>query len=211
MFKTSTIGKITIYLLLLPLSYFAIYPSVLYMYYTPEEGDIVFQSLSRSSDLVRAIEGVTDSEYSHCGVVIKEKGEWVVIESLGKVIKTPLFTWLARGRGHRMDVFRFQDKHKKNMPQFKMALSEYLGRPYDSRYRLDDEKIYCSELPYKAYLKCTGEELASLESLNTLNWEPYIKTIEKYEKGKVPLDRKMITPIQLSQSAYLTLYMELGF
>ena len=210
-FKSSHLGKITILLLLLPLSYFAIYPSVLYFLYTPKEADIVFQSLSRSSDLVRAIEGVTQSEYSHCGVVLLENDKWVVIEALGTVIKTPLFKWLARGRGHRMDVFRLKSEYHENISNFKASLNQYLGRPYDFRYRLDDEKIYCSELPYKAYLSCTGVELAKLEELNTLNWKPYVKTIEKYEHGKIPLNRKMITPINLSQSDYLEPVIKLGF
>ena len=39
--------------------------------YQPREGDIIFQSLPKM-DLVLAIEGCTESKFSHCGVVIKD-------------------------------------------------------------------------------------------------------------------------------------------
>jgi len=33
---------------------------------------------------------------------------------------------------------------------------KYLGRPYDYRYQLDDESIYCSELIYKSFRDATN-------------------------------------------------------
>ncbi len=56
-----------------------------YFRYAPREGDVVFQSLPHG-DLVDAIEGITHSPYSHCGVVLRDaKGQWVVIESIFNV------------------------------------------------------------------------------------------------------------------------------
>ena len=42
--------------------------------YSPMEGDLVFQALSWEVVLVVAIEGVTESNYSHCGVLHKRDG-----------------------------------------------------------------------------------------------------------------------------------------
>jgi len=57
--------------LIIPLFYFYILPFIYYSSYSPKEGDIIFQALPNASDLVRAIEGITESCYSHCGVVIR--------------------------------------------------------------------------------------------------------------------------------------------
>ena len=45
-------------------------------------------------------------------------------------------------------------------------------------------------------------ELAAAK-LGELNWRPYVATIRKYEGGDPPLDREMITPIDLSKAPQL--------
>ncbi len=185
------------------LFYFFGLPLVYSSLYEPKEGDVVFQSLSRTSDLIRAIEGVTESKYSHCGVVIQIDGKWYVNEALGEVHSTPLKKWIKRGRGSKIDAFRLKKEHLQHMPEFIKALDKYQGRPYDIRYRMEDNFIYCSELVYKAWRDATGQELGKLEKLGDLNWEPYTDTITKYEGGDPPLDRLMITPISLSKASQL--------
>ncbi|MBF0197625.1 MAG: hypothetical protein HQL32_07935 [Planctomycetes bacterium] len=156
-------------------------------------------------DLVIAIEGCTNSNYSHCGVVIKENGEYVVIESLGMVKITPLRDFLAQSRDEYYDVFRLKKKYQTQeiLTKYRDNLKSYLFSPYDSRYRMDDLYIYCSELPYKAFLKTTGEKMGKLQSLGTMNWKPYEETIKKYENGPVPHERLMISPINLSKASQL--------
>lgn len=149
--------------------YFFGLPLVYSSLYEPKEGDIVFQSLSRASDLIRAIEGVTQSKYSHCGVVIQKDGKWYVNEALGAVHSTPLKEWIKRGRGSRVDVFRLHQEHREHIPAFIKALDKYQDRPYDIRYRMEDKFIYCSELVYKAWRDATQQELG-----NWKNWETSI-------------------------------------
>jgi hypothetical protein len=67
--------------------YFVVSPVFSYMEYDPHEGDIIFQSLP-DSKLTRAIEDVTDSSYSHTGIVIKKHGLWYVREAVGPVTGT---------------------------------------------------------------------------------------------------------------------------
>ena len=186
-----------------PIAYFFFTPLLISFLYSPKEGDILFQSLNRSSDLVRAIEGVTNSEFSHCGIVVKENGNWYVNEAFGPVHNTPLDKWMSRGRGFRVSVFRLKEEYQKHIPSVISELEKYQGLPYDSRYRMDDKHIYCSELVYKAFLDATGLKLGKLETLGSLNWEPFKSTIKKYENGPVPLDRQMISPISLSRSEKL--------
>jgi hypothetical protein len=177
--------------------------------YQPLEGDILFQSLPHSP-LVDAIEGVTASPYSHCGIVATENRRWVVYEAFQNVEATPLKQFLFRGRDQRFAVYRLKDQFQQYVPATIANTKTYLGRPYDVRYRMDDERIYCSELIYKAYLDSSGQPLGELVRLGDLNWKPFAKTIEHFEKGPVPTDREMITPRDLSKAEQLELVFTSG-
>jgi hypothetical protein len=207
LFPKTRLGRIRALVLVLLLAGLLVYvyglPALRYWGYEPEEGDIVFQSLPRVSDLVAAIEGITESPYSHCGVVVKEDGKWIVVESIIRVGKEPLFNWIRRGRWGSFAVYRLKERHRSGIPAFTQALHPFLGRPYDYKYRMDDDALYCSELVWKAYKDATGEELGRLVRLGDMNWKPYEKTIVKYEEGPPPLDRLMITPRHLSEAPQL--------
>ena len=96
--------------------------------YSPREGDVVFQSLPRG-DLVDAIEGITNSPFSHCGVVMKNAdGDWVVHEAIGVVRETPLYLWIVRGRGARIDAWRWREIEGKDIAALRAALGKYSGR-----------------------------------------------------------------------------------
>jgi hypothetical protein len=172
--------------------------------YSPQVGDILFQSVPRN-DLVDAIEGITQSPYSHCGVVNRIGGEWYVIEAIGPVKQTPLAAFIGRSRNRVLDAYRLKAEYTGGIHGFIQQLRTYLGKPYDLRYRLDDEQIYCSELVYKAFTEQYGEPLGELKELGNMNWQPYERTIIKYEGGPVPLTRKMITPEAIAASTRLAL------
>ena len=176
---------------------------VAYSNYEPKSGDMIFQSLSRNK-LVDAIEGVTESHVSHCGIVGQKAGQWVVYEAFsGGVQTTPLRTYLFRGRDGGYSVYRLKPEHQVHVPETLRCAQTYLGKPYDIRYRMDDEKIYCSELIYKAYQQASGDALGQLDRFGDLNWQPHESAITYFEGGPVPLDREMITPIGLSKAAQL--------
>lgn len=175
-------------------------PFYYFLSYSPQEGDFVFQSLVKNP-LVNAIEGVSNSPYSHCGIIINKNDKWMVLEAVGPVKETPLLSWIMQGRNFKIDAYRLKPEYRKNIPAMIKEAEKLKGRPYDIRYRMDDEKIYCSELIYKAYKNTCGEELGTLTKLGDLNWQPYIKTIEYYEKGPVPKDRLMVTPVSISKSS----------
>lgn len=185
--------------------------------YAPREGDIVFQSFPRNP-LTDAIEGCQGSPLSHCGIVAPARGkkkagaEWVVVEAVGPVKETPLVAWIQRGRGQRLAVYRFNDeKLIARSPAIIAAARKYLGRPYDLRYRWDDENFYCSELVYKATRDATGREIGKLDRLGDLDWKPHEATIRALEGGDPPLDRKMITPIALTRAPELKLLFLSGY
>ena len=173
-----------------------------YLEYEPMEGDLVFQSLPHSA-LVNAIEGATDSPFSHCGIVANRDGQWCVVEAFRGVEVTPLREFIFRGRNQGFAIFRLHEAHRKHIPAMIDRAGDFIGRPYDSRYRLDDERIYCSELIYKACEATPIHTLGELVQLQNLRWEPFRKTIQHFEGGPVPLERKVITPKDIARDSKL--------
>jgi hypothetical protein len=181
--------------------------------YQPRDGDVIFQSLPYSR-VVNAIEGATGSPYSHCGIVSQEKGAWVVYEAFGPVGPIPLAEFVARGRGEAFAVYRLREAHQPRVPAVLDRVRRYQGRPYDERYRLDDdaEKIYCSELIYLAYREASGGEALGREvTLGELRWQPFRQVIERIEQGPPPLDRSFITPRDLARASQLELFYIYGY
>ncbi|MFD0892274.1 hypothetical protein KBB96_12665 [Luteolibacter ambystomatis] len=175
--------------------------------YEPQEGDIVFQSLPNGwgMDLVDAIEGSTHSPYSHCGMVFQTSGAWMVIEAIGPVQHTPLAEWIARGRKKKVWAYRLAEDQKKFIPTALAAMNKDLGKPYDPRYRFDDDAIYCSELIWRGWKAATGHGLGKTVKLGELDWQPYRKLIERIEgTTTIPVDREMITPRDLAAARELT-------
>lgn len=189
-------------LLLLPIVFVVMQPAVARARYRPQDGDIVFQSLHRSK-LVNAIEGATHSPFSHCGVIGREDGRWYVYEAFNGVSRTPLNTWLARGRNGGFAVYRLEPGKHAHIPAMLAAAKRHLGKRYDTRYQLGDEALYCSELVYLAYQDATGEPLGQLVRLKDLDWQPYRELIEQIEQGPVPLEREIITPRHLAAAPQL--------
>jgi hypothetical protein len=170
--------------------------------YKVREGDIVFQSLPHSP-LVDTIEGATLSPYSHCGIVAGSDGRWVVIEAIGPVKETPLPRWIAQGRGEWFAAYRLDPAFSAQIPAIVSAARRYLGRPYDIHYQFDDERIYCSELVFKAIKEASGRSVGKIQRLGDLNWQPYAEYISSIEMG-IPLEREMITPRALAEAPELT-------
>lgn len=176
--------------------------------YAPREGDILFQSLPHG-ELVDAIEGVTQSPWSHCGVLVKTGWGWQVVEAIGHVRTTPLALWVMRGRSGRFEAYRPANPVAAKTggafhEAMASALGPYMGRPYDFRYAPGDAEIYCSELVFDAYRDGFGVELGAWEKLGQLNWKPYEPLIRSLEGGPLPLERPMITPVALTRSPLLS-------
>ena len=172
--------------------------------YQPQEGDIVFQSLN-GSELGTVIEAATKSAYSHCGIVTQTGDQWKVLEAIGPVQEVPLADWIERGREGKVAVYRLKPAYRNQIPPMIQAARTYRGKPYDIQYEFDDEKIYCSELIFKAFKQATGEELGKAVSLGELDWRGHEAFIRRITGGSLPLDRKMITPADLARATQLEL------
>jgi hypothetical protein len=120
-----------------------------------------------------------------------------VLEAVGPVKETGYVDWIGQGRNSRFLALRLNESYRAKIPAFVTAARAFLGRPYDMHMDLDDAKIYCSELLYKAFKTTYAEELGKTQTLGELNWKPNEVFIRALEAGKLPLDRVMITPAAL--------------
>lgn len=167
--------------------------------YQPQVGDLIFQSLPHDP-LTDTIEGSTKSPFSHVGIVVQDDGHLAVLEAFGPVMITELGTYLGRGREGGYAAYRFQPRYTGRVDAIIAAAKAHLGKPYDRLHDFGDEAIYSSELIYKAFQSATGEELGVVRAVSELDWQPYEAVIKW---GGIPLDRRMITPKDLSEAKQL--------
>ncbi len=162
-------------------------------------GDIIFQTLP--GELSEAISAITGSPLSHCGMVIKKDDNALsVIEAVGPVRIVPLDDFIASGIDSRFTVVRFIDADQLDFDDIISEARKFLGRPYDYLYRFDDENIYCSELLYKAFYNSAKIKIAKLVKLKELDYKARLGFIKSITGGKVPLEREMVTPVDIYTS-----------
>jgi len=107
------------------------------------------------------------------GVVFNEPSGAFVFEAVSPVRKTPVQTWIAHGRNGRYVVKRLRDADVRlsgaTVAKMRQLGATWLGRPYDLRFRWDDQALYCSELTYKLFDRAAGVQLGKLERADDMN------------------------------------------
>jgi len=173
----------------------------------PRPGDILFQT-SRSSQS-QAIQLATHSRYSHMGLILRHAGNLEVLEAAGQVKFTPLAEWIDRGEGGHYVIKRLKDPSRLSdsggLARLEKAALKLVGRPYDLYFEWSDDKIYCSELVWKAYERGLGirlGELATLGSFDLSSGAVKAKMAERFG-DRVPLDERVISPSAVFDSPLL--------
>jgi len=120
--------------------------------------------------MVRALTG---SRWTHMGVIFNEPAGPLVLEAVSPVRKTPFRSWVNHGRDHLYVVKRLREADARlpsDVVQKMRKLSvAWLGRPYDLRFRWDDDALYCSELAYKLFDRAAQVRLGKLERAMDMN------------------------------------------
>ena len=120
-----------------------------------KSGDILFQSLNCGSlcDAInRVTSGYKGNDFNHIGLVIKEKDSLFVMEAAEtSVKKTPLALFKSYTT-NTIFVGRLKPKYRKLIPQAIAFSLQQIGVEYDHEYRYNNQKYYCSELIYDAFL-----------------------------------------------------------
>jgi hypothetical protein len=129
-------------------------------------GDFIFHE--STSPQANAIRIATGSAYTHMGIVGRNDDGFYVLEAGRTVSETSLPDFIGRGVGSDYAVYRVADLAEDLAAAALAEARTYMGAPYDIFFRLDPAAIYCSELPYHAFLT-VGVALGAVERLGDLN------------------------------------------
>ena len=168
-----------------------------------EDGDIVFhRSQSRQAG---AIAAATHSHYTHMGIVFISDGKPFVYEAVQPVKRTPLDEWTKRGVDERIVVKRLKDRSMIDMAEVHKHAKAFLGKDYGSSFDWSDDRIYCSELVWKAYNRAAGIEIGSLKKLRNFDLSSQLvrQMLQERYGETIPLDMDVISPACMFNSELL--------
>jgi hypothetical protein len=171
------------------------------------DGDLIFhRSLSAQAE---ALERALDSPYTHMGLVFLDDGQPFVHEAVGPVKRTPLAEWIARGRDGAYVIRRLRDADALLTPEataaLRAAVSRHDGAPYDSYFEWSDERIYCSELAWKAYREALGLEIGALARFGDHDLTDPLVVAKLQERfgDEIPAEEPVISPAEMYASELL--------
>lgn len=171
------------------------------------EGDIIFQS-SSAFDEAKAIQIVSKSPLTHCGVLFKENDEWYVYEAVQPIAKTKLKDFAKTENGETYLVRRLADDTPLSADALKKMrdyLDKQIGKDYDHKFGWGNDKLYCSELVWKAYYEATRLKIGKVKMVGDFDLtDPLVKRLVEERYGKnVPVTEPTITPGDLYNSRRL--------
>jgi hypothetical protein len=163
-----------------------------------QEGDLIFQDLDCGTRCA-LIREVTESHYTHVGIVLRERETLKVWEAYEPVGPTDLVEWVRRGIGERVAIYRLRPGV--SIAALAAAVRGFAGRPYDGDYQWDDERIYCSELIAKAVNQAQGTQMFEPTPIGSLG--AHTETIRRMSHGRLTEQTLMVSPVALVRSPIL--------
>jgi len=168
-----------------------------------KDGDIIFHTSKSSQSKV--IQEITNSKYSHVGIIITINNELHVFEAVQPVKLTKLDLFINRGLDNKYTVMRYNNSISANqIKEMKSFGKSLIGKPYDLQFKWDNNKIYCSELVWKIY-NVGNIRLCEPKQFNDydLTSKSAIKMIENRYKMNFNYNEMVVSPAQLANSNQL--------
>ena len=180
---------------------------------TLQEGDIIFQSSMSGQSY--AIQLATNSKYSHCGILLKnKKGELQVLEAIQPVVFTPIDEFIRRGDDNHYMVKRLNNRDEviteEVLKEMHQVGKSFVGKDYDIKFLWSDDKMYCSELVWKIYERSTGIKLGEPQPLKSYSLDSKVvkqKMEERYGKD-IPWVEPMVAPSTVFDAEMLEVVVE---
>ncbi len=174
---------------------------------TPDEvrsGDIIFQVSSSSQ--APAVALASNSAITHVGIISVEGDKVTVIEAVEPVREIPIESFIDHN--NLWGIYRLKEEPSNPSWSKKVIRSARAmkGKHYDSLFQWGDNRIYCSELVWKAYSRGAGIELSEPQRVGDLNLSlPPVQELIKKRMGgkKLNLEEKIVTPGALYESDLL--------
>lgn len=126
-----------------------------------------------------------------------------MLEAIGPVRVIALEEWIKQGEGGRYSLKRLAPKHGTLDAAAREGMrrvgERFMGKPYDTLFLWDDERIYCSELIWKVYAEGAGIELCPAQPLREFALEhPVVrKTMQERYGADPPWNEPMVAPSSL--------------
>lgn len=174
-------------------------------------GDILLQS-AKCGVFCDSIRATTHSQIDHAAIVIVppqtqrlafgSKGaamDGEIIEAWTPIAKkTPLSEFLSRDDGKYIQLrLKPEYRDKISMDDVINVAKSYIGKDYDYKFEENEDKIYCSELVYKAYEKGANIPVGKIQKISDFD-KKYAKGYwTEHFHGKIPWERRVISPAGL--------------
>ncbi|HNW98028.1 MAG TPA: YiiX family permuted papain-like enzyme [Bacteroidales bacterium] len=171
------------------------------------DGDIIFQT--DTSTYSKAIRAATHSQYSHCGIIFQENGNYFVYEAIGHVKKTSYNNFIARNKGLHYVIKRLRNSDKiltsEVLNKMQNKFKAFEGLEYDEGYNWSDDRLYCSELVWKIYYYSTGLEIGNTQYLKEFDLSSKL-VMEKVKESfgdSIPYEEFFVSPEAIFQCKLL--------
>lgn len=145
-----------------------------------KKGDIIAHTSKSSQSQI--IKTLTNSPYTHIGIINIENGKYTVIEASSIVREINLKEWVDSGMENKFSIFRLEDIDENAII---FEAKKHLNKKYDLEFNPSDEKMYCSELVQKVFENVEHKELGKLEKL-----QDYLNVAKKNPQFKITLDHR---------------------
>jgi hypothetical protein len=175
-----------------------------------QEGDIIFHETQ--SNQAAALREITNSIWTHTGIITRFKNDWYVAEAARGVELTPLSDFINRGKDKKFIIKRIKhdilQMNARNLRAMKAMLMTFAGKDYDFWFEWSDDKIYCSELVWKVYERAFGIVLSIPEKFKDFPLNgPHAQRLirERYTSigRSINLEETVVTPIAVLESDLL--------
>jgi uncharacterized protein YycO len=170
-----------------------------------QDGDIVFSG--STSGQGAAISKATASPFTHCGIVFKHEGRWMVLEAVQPVGVTTLEKFMASADKDTFTARRLKTAvAAEALQKARKWATAQVGIDYDLQFSWDDKKLYCSELVWK-FFEQAGIELCEPRRFRDYDLEqPLVKKMIEQRYGSIdqlPMDEKVVAPSDIEASNLL--------
>ena len=171
------------------------------------EGDIIFIRFVHA--LYRPIAETSGSWESHVGILFRDSaGRWKVAQSTIPVSKyTSLETFVGRSQNGRFLVRRVRGGLSgEAVARLHAAADRRMGMLYDTGFRYNSPRQFCSKFVYDSYLEATGHPVGRLETFREMLAENPGAPVAFWRAwffGRIPWDRLSVTTASQIQSPSL--------
>ena len=166
-----------------------------------QSGDIIFQVSSSSQ--APAVALASNSPITHVGIIAVDGDRVTVIEAVEPVREIPIESFIDHSNLWGVSRLKEAPKNPNWSKKVLRAARAMKGKHYDGLFQWGDDRIYCSELVWKAYSRGAGIDLVQPQRVGDLNLSlaPVQSLIKRRMGGKkLNLEEKIVTPGALHES-----------